>query len=574
MKGIEKIFTNINERLSNGIIRIPFAEKWSVPQWLVSLCIYGWFALVVVWFVADCFFGQVINTDECYMALCCRDYAQQPIAMLTFYLGWLAIQVFGDQGITLRLLMCLCVFVGVGVPCWYCHRRTGSIRWPLFIFTCILIAVRSQYYKFYGWDLGPIIFAGPLITFIISLYDGLTVKRVVYVGIFAALMILSRVPSGIIVVPVCFVSLWVATKGQKDRNKAYWNNLGIGLVSFTLTAMAVIYLMKGSVSSYIMSWRPENIITGHGVREAMDFYLKFLKEDFNLIYSEGWIAKYALFSIFLLLLFSRNSRLLPGAVLLVLLSYQQLVHHGLINVPHVIFDLAIILLPILYNLKSLLIGSRERLEIDSRKYWTMILFVFVMVIGSDRLLRRVDLFYMLPIFLVSAYPVRRGIIFWILLFLTFPGWVFSTGYRIQRTAICSPLENVLPRHKYVYDEVAATMYVSPLEPVTDLFKREGKRVCTFSQGRYAPSYLYYDGLPYRLNVFHFYYNKDFIDALDDFAENNDAMILYSKELPLYSQDELPGMMRERGFYLTGRPGEFLVYERIRPRDFITIRDTY
>ena len=80
-------------------------------------------------------------------------------------------------------------------------------------------------------------YAGPLITLIVSLYDRITVTKVIGVGSFAALTILARVPAAIIVVPLCFISLWFATKGIPRRVYSYWSYAGIGFLSFIAVAL-------------------------------------------------------------------------------------------------------------------------------------------------------------------------------------------------------------------------------------------------------------------------------------------------------------------------------------------------
>lgn len=565
-------FGKIAARLRGGLIRIPFVGKWSAPQWLVSACVYGWFALVVVWFIGECFFGCGVNSDEYYMALCCREYANQPIAMLSFYVGWLATQFFGDQIITLRLLGYFSVLVGVGVPSWYCYRKTHSRRWVLFIVSCVLVTVRSQaLLKWYGWDLGPIMFEGILITLVISLYDRLTLRRVAGIGAMAALTILARVPTAVVVVPVCFAALWCATRNIRDRGHCYLRYTVVGVLSFLSIFLLSVTIMKGSPAAYVESWQAENIITGHGVKDA-PMICGYMKWDALIVFCEIWVAKYALAGIVLLCLFSRRCRYVPALIFLGYLFYRKLMLPNCMCVPGLAFSVIVILFPFMYNLKSRALGENSHLAIDMRKFWTIIVFGLVVVIGSDRMILRIGYYYMFPLLLVPMYPVRRGMIFWAMLFLTLPSFVFSVNYMIRNRATYRSMGEELPFHKYILEGHNSDLYITPCGQVMDFMNHEGTRVTTFSDYRYEILYLYGKGIPYRLNTFHFYTDEDFASALDDFTSTHDAIVMEDCE-ELYPVEKQISMMRERNFYITALPGSYIVFERIEPRQFLSVADT-
>ncbi len=570
MSVIRFTYDRIARRLQGGLIRIPVAGRWSAPQWLVSACVYGWFALVVVWFVGEMFFGCGVNADEYYMALCCRDYANQPIAMLTFYGGWLATRIFGDQIITLRLLGCFCVLVGVGVPAWYCYRKTRSPRWALFIVTCVLVAVRSQWIRWYGWDIGPVMYDGVLITFVISLYDRLATWKVVGVGALAALTVLARVPSAIVVVPVCFAALWYATRGIPMRGRRYWRCAGIGTLSFLLTFLLCVTVMKGSPEAYVASWRPENIITGHGVKE-ISFFWRYVKHDAPMLLTEIWVAKYSLVSIAVLCLFSSRCRYVPAIILMGYLFYRKLMLPNSMCVPRLALNMAMILFPFLYNLKSRLLGEKSYIRVDMRKFFIILVFGLVLVIGSDRLILRVCYYVMFPLLLVPLYPVRRGMVFWTMLFLTLPSFVYGVYDRVRKIPDYQRMEEILPFHRYIMEGNISDFQLSQCGVVMDVLNHEERRISTFSIGRYAVSYLYEKEVPYRLNTFHFYSDQEFISAMDDFTSAYDIIVMEDCE-ELYPIEKQISMMRKRNFYVTALPGNNIVFERLEPRQFLSVAD--
>lgn len=566
----QRLYGKLAARWGNGLIHLQFMEKWTLPGWVVSLCVYGWFTVVLIWFVAECFVGCGVNPDGYYMALCCRDYANQPIAMLTFYGGWLAMHVFGDQIITLRLLGCFCVLVGVGVPCWDCYKHTGSVRWMIFIATCVMIAVRSQW-RSYGWDLGPVMYEGILITLLTSLYNRITVGKVLGTGVFAALTILSRVPTAVVVVPICFVALWVATKGEPQRVVCYLRYACMGIVSFLFTFAACVMVMKGAPGAYLATWIPENIITGHGVND-LHLYLANARNDLRLVAGEIGVAKYAIVSLLVLCLFSRRSRYIPALLLTGYLLYRKLMLPNGVCVPRIAFSAAIILFPFLYNWKSRLLGGKTYLRIDQRKFWTILFFGLVWIIGSDRMILRISYYYVFPLLLVPLYPVRRGMIFWIMLLLTLPSFAYSVGERIKFIRNCKPVEDELPYHKNIFEDRTSDMNLIPCGRVLEHLVREGKSYTTFSKGRYEISYLYEKSKPFRFNEYHYYNMGDYTKALDDFTSTHDAIVMEDCE-ELYPVEKQISMMRERNFYITALPGSYIVFERIEPRQFLSVADT-
>ena len=87
-------------------VRLPLLWRVSVPGALVRGAVWAFLAAALLWTVGCKFYGVVANKDECYMALCCRGWGEQPVAMLSFFTGWIAMRVFGGQVVTLRRWVC------------------------------------------------------------------------------------------------------------------------------------------------------------------------------------------------------------------------------------------------------------------------------------------------------------------------------------------------------------------------------------------------------------------------------------------------------------------------------------
>ena len=66
--------------------------------------------------------------------------------------------------------------------------------------------------------------------------------------------------------------------------------------------------------------------------------------------------------------------------------------------------MAIILFPFLYNLKSRLLGEKSYIRVDMRKFFIILVFGLVLVIGSDRLILRVCYYFILTSAACSALP--------------------------------------------------------------------------------------------------------------------------------------------------------------------------
>ena len=191
----------------------PAFLRWPLPHRIVRTGVWVMFLVAFVWFVGCSFFGKVLNQDECYMYLCCRYYADQPIAMLAFYVGWEWMRLFGDQVISLRLLGVVSYILAALFPVYYFYRRTHNFTWAVFLFTVLLVVIESGRIMFYGWDSGAYVYESALLTVCMFYVDKPSLSKCILTAVILVLMILARIPAAVLGIPV---TLWVISCGWKS----------------------------------------------------------------------------------------------------------------------------------------------------------------------------------------------------------------------------------------------------------------------------------------------------------------------------------------------------------------------
>lgn len=132
------------------------------------------------------------------------------------------------------------------------------------------------------------------------------------------------------------------------------------------------------------------------------------------------------------------------------------------------------------------------------------------------------------------------------------------------------MEEILPHHNHIYDLKNAAVKFQPLRPVIEKIKLEGIRIVSFGEERFMSSYLYEGDSSYRLNIFHLDYKNELSEILDDFVTQYDCLVVRDCNGIAYTRQEIKQMMRERSFFITAKPGDYMVFERIQPKEFISV----
>lgn len=237
----------------------PAALSWGLIVLAVGVIFYG----------LNCY---TLLMDEGYMALCCKDYANSPLAMMIFFIGNKWMSLCGDSFMSLRVLCRICIIVSISIGGYYLWTRTRNLL--LVASTCLLSAltVNLADFSIYNWDTGayPVESLG---TLVLLLYvHKPTIKYAILLGVSWGLMTVFRLPlvafGGIAVIAICGV--------HRSVNSTAIKHLCVVLIGMLGAWMVCIIILTGSVTSYIESFRPENIITGHSINFLQPYIDQFV----------------------------------------------------------------------------------------------------------------------------------------------------------------------------------------------------------------------------------------------------------------------------------------------------------
>ena len=548
-------------------VRLPLLWRVSVPGALVRGAVWAFLAAALLWTVGCKFYGVVANKDECYMALCCRGWGEQPVAMLSFFTGWIAMRVFGDQVITLRLLAMACYLVAILMPVWYFYRRTGNRLWSVYLFAVVTVVVQCTHIYFYGWDAGAYPYESAMLTLSMCYIDSPSRRKEVLTGCLLGALGMVRVPALVLAGPAAVLVAVAAGRRHGRPASEIWRAVGRGFVSFAATALLLMTVMKGSPAAYFATWVPENIITGHTLRDVAYGYLDWMLEDLdNHIDSyHYWRDSFA--ALALLLLLGRRSRPVAGVLLLAAVCYRRALLHHSVELPwHLIIIVLLSLAPLHNAVARHIRHAAGAVHVDRLKLALILIYAFVPVAGSDRIMMRITFFYSIPLVMVWLYPLRGGIVRWFLAFMTVPALCAGIYGRVSDYGRCEPIDRLLPYHRYIIDYPGNAAYLVPLRSVAARLEREGKRFGTFGEDRYGPPYLYEKDAPYLLNAFHNYYPAATEAVLRDMCRHLDALFVQPRDTPALTFAEIDNIIRSEGFAPAGTDaGGYRVYEKKEAR---------
>lgn len=509
-------------------------------------------------FVTSSFFGHIIDHDEAYQALNCRFYGDSPMAMLSFAIGHGWTSLFGDTLLSLRLLARLCYLVAVAIPLWYFIRKTNNVAWTCLLGAFMLALVQPDHILFYGWDVGAFPFVSALLVALLCYLDRPCGRQACVCGALCALMIMSRVTTAVVGVPVTLCI--VAIGGRKATEGGWGRYATLAVVGFAAAALCVILLIKGSVTSYVAAWNGDNIISGHGVGDIVDGYLPSMK--FAVSFCLSYIRYDVQVVVFCLLaVWARRYGALVcvGGALLLSLKRILLMQSGFM--PMYFCFIVIVLYAPLRNL-----FSREKARVDRVRYWLVIVFAILFAVGSDSFLMKLMYFYSVPVSMLLLWRWHSGFLKWMFILFTVPSVAYFIYDQVHSLGEVVPLENKIPRHRHIYDTPDGYTWIAPVVPVVESLKSQGKSVGSYGVSRYTVSYLLEEGKPYRFQDFHTYNAGRTRRVLADFCSRYDVLVLseycagpeYGWRMP-YS--EVDSEMKANGFVEVAKGGEFHVYDK-------------
>lgn len=146
--------------------------------------------------------------DEFFQALNVRAFDCSPIAMLSFFIGHAWCEAFGDNIFNIRLLTCICLLVSNAMGVVYFYRKThdGVIASFLFMTVCSLSTHCTLYH--YGWDIGAYPFIVLTLLATLNYVERKTLWSIVLVGLTSALMVLSRIPTLVVLPMLLAIIIW------------------------------------------------------------------------------------------------------------------------------------------------------------------------------------------------------------------------------------------------------------------------------------------------------------------------------------------------------------------------------
>lgn len=84
-----------------------------------------------------------------------------------------------------------------------------------------------------------------------------------------ALVVLARVPAGLVAVPACVAIVLAVESRLKKSAVEKLKSIGLCLCVFVAVTAVTVTVMSGSPAAYIHSWVPENIINGHKMDDVL-----------------------------------------------------------------------------------------------------------------------------------------------------------------------------------------------------------------------------------------------------------------------------------------------------------------
>lgn len=486
---------------------------------------------------------EMYSGDENYMYLCCKNWKLSPLGTLTFYQGYLWMDLFGDEVYCLRILSKLSQLVTVGIGCAFLYKRGADKTMTLVIALLSLLITFLSNNQLYGWD-GAAYAPEALFTVLLMLYlQKPTLKRILALGFACGLMVCYRLPlavgAGILIMGII---VGKESSGYPFSQKI--KDIFAALLSMIATWLMLGVFMCGSFSELINSFDPQNygsilrllipasdrvigLVPGIMFSAAIAFiafFMAALLSKFQKI--PWWII--ALCNVFIMLL--------ALSVLCYYLNASILLIAGL-GWP--IFMCTIALLP----LKNILYKNNNvPTDKISREIKTQLIFVlfcfFLPVIGSDTWFERFSICGFFPIAIGIIWPLmtkREVRIYKILSALLMPSLivmaVLQTCYYQQEGSV-EEVE-MWGRKTGTTSKREAMNQIVPL--VRDLMESESSFTFFGSAERFVfinafESIQNNTQLRYPLNNF---YVTDEVDEDVDKLANTDVIIFPNNKIALY-----------------------------------------
>lgn len=370
---------------------------------VISLCA-TLMAVAVTFYGLNCY---TLMIDEAYMSLCCKNYENSPLAMMIFYIGDKWISLFGDNFLSLRLLCRVCILVSITIGGVYLWNRTKNLLLTATACLFSALTVNLADTAIYNWDSGAYVVEALGALMLMLYVQKPTIKHAILMGLIWGGMTSFRLPliayGGIIIIAVFGVARAV--------NKTAMAHSLIALVSMIVGWLICIFVMVGSIEAYMLSFKSENIITGHSVNVLEPYINQFVWYFPRQLYFMmpaliamlvGMIYSFkGKFSLKDLLVFEIILFGIAATFSIAYLEFSTMLLSG-IGLP--VF-LVLVAWPVIAYHTGLESHSNDKFTYKLKlQLWLLFAMMLLMGFGSDTPFQRWSVLFLLPIVLGVLYP--------------------------------------------------------------------------------------------------------------------------------------------------------------------------
>lgn len=487
--------------------------------------------------------------DECYQALNIRSYEISPLAMLTFYIGSLWCGLFGDTLISLRELMLTQMLFSIFLGCGYFYCKTRDLLITSFLFmTMSLLSVFSTLFIF-GWDIGAYPFIVMSLLSVLNYVKEASLKSVVLVGVFCALMVLSKITTIAILPILLAIIIWRANKVSCVKiSGVIMRDSLVGVASFLVTALIVIAVMCG-VENYIEAWNPENIITGHDANLLIISLFKLFPNVFKMWLFVGLLALLSiLISRMKRRIFKYSLLSLAFVVSCIFLRYAGL-NSGLAQG---------LFLVLLFYLPALKVIRHEVIDVPVSFLMIVCAFSLMSAVGSDGAFEKPLVIPMIPIIATTVYKYRNGMLKWIFIL------VAALSFQIDFVRLISLHRNHIykadiPRLTSLHLNSEKAPLYNSVKELTDSLKSKGQKIVFWGNSKYYFEYFFHDDTPPLLQMFHYDDNKEeMVRKVETTFMHYDVVIIQWNNYDPNNYYNIIKSLQQKGFVSERRDDKFWI----------------
>lgn len=232
------------------------------------------------------------EVDEAYQAFSIRHYDSSPLALLTFFLGHVWTQIFGDTFFALRTLCMLCYLTAIGTATIFYYRRTGNRLFATLLFMTGCLLANLAGFGIYNWDTGayPVECFGAIAS--LRYLERPTLRRSLLCGVLFGLMVLFRLPlAAVVLIWICLTSWLRHTRRLSSRE--YIAQLLLPLLVMVIVTIAIAALILAGSGGFAGLSGEDSLIKGHGASSIMLFIARF-KDLFPMVFNSFFYMVLAL----------------------------------------------------------------------------------------------------------------------------------------------------------------------------------------------------------------------------------------------------------------------------------------